>query len=85
MGYVRDGGGVYRAQPVLELYLICCCERGEGGGGKVFVNWHHLSDLLLSCLIARCHWPSPGPASLRKPRSHLYASQFYKTMFNQCN
>lgn len=34
-------------------YLICCGERGEGvGAGKVFVNWHHLSDLLLSCLVA---------------------------------
>lgn len=53
MGYVRDGGGVFEAPPVLELYLICCCERGEGvGAGKVFVNWHHLSDLLLSRLIA---------------------------------
>lgn len=74
MGYVRDAGGVVQAQPVLELYLICCCERGEGvGAGKVFVNWHHLSDVLLSCLIGGCHhWPSPGPASLPKPCSHLY-------------
>lgn len=70
--------GVCTALSQCWSYIWYAAVRGE----KVVlvkskVNWHHLSDLLLSCLIARCHWPSPGPASLRKPRSHLYGSHSF--------
>lgn len=47
---------------------------GEGvGAGKVFVNWHHLSDLLLSCLVAigaiGPHLAQPGPVNLAPIRT----------------
>lgn len=57
--------------------LICCGEKGGGGegvgAGKVFVNWHHLSDLLLSCLVAigaiGPHLAQPGPVNLAPIRA----------------
>lgn len=37
---------------------------------RICVSWHHLSVLLLSCLVAGCHRPSPGPPAPGKPHSH---------------
>lgn len=37
---------------------------------SICVSWHHLSVLLLSCLVLGRHRPSPGPRALGKPRSH---------------
>lgn len=61
MGDVREGGGVLGVSGTMLL------RGGEGAGGRVFVDWHHLSDLLLSCLVAGRHCPSPGPPALYKP------------------
>lgn len=80
MGRVGVGVGVCRCSWYWKCTCeIGCCKRGEGGGGggRVCVNWHHLSDLLLSCLIAGCHCPSPGPPAPGKPRSHLCCSRTF--------
>lgn len=81
MGRVGVGVGVGVCRCSWYWKCTCeigCCKRGEGGGGgRVCVNWHHLSDLLLSCLIAGCHCPSPGPPAPGKPRSHLCCSRTF--------
>lgn len=71
---VRVGRWCYRCswywRGVLVRRAAVREERVVVVGLSICVSWHHLSVLLLSCLVAGCHRPSPGPPAPGKPRSH---------------